>query len=330
MLNPTHNFLSYEDMLAAVRAKIHIIPKDTDLIVGIPRSGMIPAYAIGLSLNIPVTDIESFISNRMPGHGQTRKIRKSYDAPLEARSILLVDDSISSGKSLQVIKERIGAAGFAGKITTCCVVCAPFNEKNVDISFITMDLPRVFEWNLFHHEVVAASYFDMDGVLCVDPTEEDNDDGKRYLHFLRNARPLYIPSQEIACIVSARLEKYRAETEEWLKSNNVKYGKLMLLDLPTKEDRQRTGAHITHKIAAYKASEAKLFVESSLEQAMAIARETGRPVMCIETMRMIQGGGIHAGNFLPALRQHKTRLRNRLKGVLKKVLPQPLIKALKR
>ena len=47
---------------------------------------------------------------------------------------------------------------------------------------------------------------DIDGVLCADPTPEENDDGEKYRHFLLNAPPLFIPKVTIGTLVTSRLE----------------------------------------------------------------------------------------------------------------------------
>lgn len=95
---------------------------------------------------------------------------------------------------------------------------------------------------------------DIDGVLCVDPTPEENDDGPRYREFLLNAQPLFIPRTEVGTLVTSRLEKYRPETMAWLKKNHVKYDKLVMLDLPNKEARQRANCHASFKAKEYKLS----------------------------------------------------------------------------
>jgi uncharacterized HAD superfamily protein len=133
----------------------------------------------------------------------------------------------------------------------------------------------------------------MDGVLCVDPTAHDNDDGPRYEKFLANARPLFRPTLCIGHIVSARLEKYRGLTEDWLAANNISYGKLHLVDLPSKEERIRQGAHCSHKIRVYRETNASMFYESDLGQAQEIATGSGKPVLCIGDMTMVMPGASH-------------------------------------
>ncbi|MDQ8183999.1 phosphoribosyltransferase family protein [Pelagicoccus sp. SDUM812002] len=291
------------------------LPPNIDVVVGIPRSGMIPAYTIGLLLNLPVVNVDVFAENRFQGHGRTRPIRKRVEAPFDAERILLVDDSVYTGKSMNECVEFLRNSGFKGEIVTCAAIVAPESIGKLDLCFEVMEMPRIFEWNLFHHGAIENACLDFDGVLCVDPPKEVNDDGERYMKFLETAKPLYLPSTRIAHIVSARLEKYRPQCEEWLRKNGVEYGQLHLLDLPSQEERRRTQAHIPHKIEVYRKTDTELFIESDEWQARRIAEAIGRPVLSLETMNLYRGSGIYINN-IPEV---TVRLRRRVKQKVKRL-----------
>lgn len=315
-----YGYVSFAQLSISIRTQLHRIPADVDLVVGVPRSGMPPAYMIGLFLNRHVTDIETFLADRAIGHGSTRRVGAHINSPLQARHVLLVDDSVATGASMQRAHDRIRAAGFSGRVTSCAAIVAPSQRANVDVSFITMPHPRLFEWNAFHHACVENACFDLDGVLCVDPTSHDNDDGPRYRQFVNSARPLFLPSLRIGHIVSARLEKYRDITEAWLAAHGVEYGALHLLDLPSKEERMRLGAHSSHKIQVYRQTGAALFYESDATQARDIARGSGKPVLCIDDMSMVLPD---AANLGAAIKTAAWRLHHplgRAKGWLKQQL----------
>ncbi len=286
-------YVSFAQLSTAIRSQLYVIPANVDLIVGIPRSGMVPAYQIGLFLNRLVCDIDGFIADGPISHGHTRKLGVPLTSLRQARHILLVDDSIATGGSMQKALARIKESGYAGRVSTCAAIVAPSHKSSVDVSFITMPQPRLFEWNAFHHACVENACFDMDGVLCVDPTAHDNDDGPRYEKFLANALPLFRPTLRIGHIVSARLEKYRSLTEDWLAANNISYGQLHLVDLPSREERIRLGAHCSHKIRVYRETGASMFYESDLGQAQEIATGSGKPVLCIGDMTMVMPGASH-------------------------------------
>lgn len=286
-------YVSFSQLSTAIRARLHEIPGDVDLIVGIPRSGMVPAYQIGLFLNRLVCDIDNFIADGAISHGHTRKLGIALPSLRQAQHILLVDDSIATGGSMQKALIRIHESGYSGRISTCAAIVAPSHQNSVNVSFITMPQPRLFEWNAFHHACVETACFDLDGVLCVDPTAHDNDDGPRYEKFLASAKPLFRPTVHIGHIVSARLEKYRRLTEDWLAANNISYGKLHLVDLPSKAERIRQRAHCSHKIRVYRETNASMFYESDPGQAAEIATGSGKPVLCVGDMTMVMPGAAH-------------------------------------
>lgn len=306
-------YMSIAELAAEIRAKLSLIPNDVDLIVGIPRSGMIPAYMIGLFLNRLVVDLETFLADGRAGHGATRQVGAELHSPLSAAHILLVDDSLASGASLSRCIERIAGSPFRGRMTTCAVIVDPGMSHRVDLHFRQMPQPRIFEWNAFHHPYLEEACVDLDGVLCVDPTPRENDDGVRYCRFMSSTRPLFNPTRRIGHIVSARLEKYRDHTENWLRANAIEYGRLHLLDLPSKAERQRLGAHHAHKAGIYRDSRAILFYESDASQAPEIARLSGKPVLCITTMELHHPSGFQ---IRANVKRAKWHLRGRL-GQLK-------------
>ncbi|MET0658513.1 MAG: phosphoribosyltransferase, partial [Steroidobacteraceae bacterium] len=154
-------YVSIADLSDDVRANLHRIPPDIDLVVGIPRSGMIPAYMIGLYTNRVVVDVNGFLDNRTPGKGCTRAAGVNITEPQAAKHILLVDDSIASGQSLQNVLRTVSGSGFRGRITTCAVIAYPSKTCDVDLHFRTLPHPRIFEWNAFHHTHVEKSCFDL-------------------------------------------------------------------------------------------------------------------------------------------------------------------------
>jgi uncharacterized HAD superfamily protein/orotate phosphoribosyltransferase len=310
-------YVSISQLSADIRAKLYVIPRDIDLVVGIPRSGMIPAYMIGLFTNRLVVDLETFLAKGQAGHGTTRAVGAKLLEPFAAKHVLLVDDSLRTGKSMKDCVERIRAAGFPGKLTTCAIIVVPEKGAEVDVFFREMPHPRIFEWNAFHHPQICNSCFDLDGILCVDPTNHENDDGARYLEFLRSARPLIVPTQRIGHIVSARLEKYRGQTEQWLVDHGIEYGQLHLIDLPSAVERRKLGTHASHKAKIYKETNAILFYESDVNQAREIAQISGKPVLCIADMSLYLPGGLQLDSHIRTVKWHLERPIGRLKGWLR-------------
>jgi len=275
------NYKSYADLSSDIKKNLYKLQdKEFDLVVGIPRSGMIPAYMIALGLNINCTDLLSFINNANIIKGNTRKTKKEIYQTWDAENILIVDDSIASGGSMRSSVEKI-PDDYTGKVTTLAIYSSQPKRNDVNIFLEYVSFPRVFEWNIFHHAVLSRSCVDIDGVLCQDPTEEQNDDGDKYINFLINVDSYIIPTYRIHSLVTNRLEKYRSQTELWLREHNVEYDNLIMLNLKTKEERQRFGVHSKHKADYYTKSKLDFFIESDPNQAMNISVMSGKSVYCV-------------------------------------------------
>ncbi len=270
------------------------VPSDVDLVVGIPRSGMLVASIIALKQNLPLTDLYSFLRNDDLKKGSTRTYKHAdLVKPQDAKKVLLVDDSISTAKSMHAALEQVRAV-YPGEVMTLAAFAEKRNQHLVDMHLELVEQPRVFEWNIMHHPFMGQACLDIDGVLCLDPTAEQNDDGPNYRDFLNTTRPLFIPSLKVAHLVTSRLEKYRPETEAWLQRNGVQYGTLHMLDLPSAEERRRLKIHHKFKAEVYsRYPQTRLFVESEERQAIEIMQLSGKPVYCIETNEMYVPGQLH-------------------------------------
>lgn len=310
------NYRNIRDLNNIILKKLSIIPRDFDLIVGVPRSGMLPANLLSLYLNRPYTDIHSF----MNGHIYKAGARGQFFDIKQFKKILVVDDSVASGAALQECKENLKELSAQFDIKYCAVYVIPGKEKTVDYFFETVPLPRYFQWNILNHTTLEKACFDIDGVLCADPLPEQNDDGEKYIDFILNAPPLFIPGSKIGTIVTSRLEKYRTQTEAWLKANNVKYNDLVMLDLPDMAARQKANNHGGHKAKAYMAKPYVLFVESELNQAIQINKIAKKPVLCTANFEMIFDSesilyNLKSGKHLPFLRKYALKVRNKMKSL---------------
>ena len=283
-------YRSYSDLSAIITKNLDKFAKyNPDLIVGIPRSGMIPAYIIALFLNTNCCSFFEFYMNQKLIKYGSRTILDTINNPQDAKRILIIDDSYGKGEKLAELVQSL-----PDKIRSKCIVGVIYSaEKKLPLNSIIefyleyIPKPRFFEWNIYHHNLVRKSAFDIDGVLCFDPTQAENDDGEAYLSFLLNARPKFIPTLPIHTLVTSRLEKYRSQTETWLKKYKIVFTQLVMLDLPNKEERKRMNVYAKHKAEIYNNNdELVLFFESSEKQAQEIFSITKKPVFCIETNRL--------------------------------------------
>lgn len=280
-------FRTLTDLDRTIRRGLSVLPQDLDLVVGIPRSGLLPATLLSHYLRLPLTDVEGlcerrlFRSPREDGRGDSKDF---FDRRLR---ILVVDDSVWSGNQMRATRERIARAGLNHEYSYCAIYVTPEGKRLVDYSMEVLPKTRLFAWNMTKHSILDVVCMDIDGVLCVDPTAEQNDDGQEYRRFLLEAASLYLPVLRVGWLVTNRLEKYRALTEEWLARHRVTYRHLIMMDLPDKEARLRSDSHATFKADVYRSSGALLFIESSDRQAREIARRSGLPVLCMDTRSMV-------------------------------------------
>ena len=97
------NYRNIDDLNHCILQHLSILPRDFDLIVGVPRSGMFPANLLALYLNLPVTDIDSFRNGHIY---QTGERGKTFNMT-HIHKVLVVDDSIATGKAVKKCRELL-------------------------------------------------------------------------------------------------------------------------------------------------------------------------------------------------------------------------------
>ncbi|MCI8888286.1 MAG: phosphoribosyltransferase [Hungatella sp.] len=276
-------FVTMAELNRDIVDNLHLIPKDIDIIVGVPRSGMLIAAMIALYLNKPLCDLNSFVQGRIYSVGMTKNTKDCILDFWKIRKALIVEDSSNSGASIERAKETVQKVDLNIKCSYLAVYVTEKTKDNVDIWFRIVEPPRMFEWGFMHHESLQYACVDIDGVLCRNPTVKENDDGERYRNFIRTAEPKYIPTRKVGCIVTSRLEKYREDTEYWLKMQGIEYDRLYMMKLETAEERRKLGNHAIFKAEVFKKEKkTNWFIESDLKEAKEIAALSGKEVFCVD------------------------------------------------
>lgn len=320
------HFRSIHDLYHTVWHNLHVIPGDIDVVVGIPRSGMLVASMIALARNLPLADIDGFVGGRLLSTGHTRAQSAADIGSM--RHALIVDDSTRTGDSMGEALAKLQPLGHAMRFTSCVAYGPAQPMGDIDIVMEQVPEPRVFEWNVMHHPIIERACLDIDGVLCLDPRKEEQD-GPLYESFLSQATPLHTPRFTIGTLVTSRLEKYRAQTEDWLSRQGIAYGELAMLDLPDAATRRKLQAHAPFKAEVYQGKDSPLFIESEIRQARDIATMSGKPVLSLEGPQMFRPGAtnlaavkrnLRSGNFLKEMAKAALgpgrimRLRQRLRA----------------
>ena len=274
------NIRSIADMDLAISRNLWRLDRSQfDVVVGIPRSGMIPASIIATYLQMPLATLEGYLAGIV--HGRSGKPVGRSDR------ILLVDDTSNKGGAM---KRAMAMLKGKARAVTRCAVYGPYQvvdpSEIIDVWFEDCRGPRAFSWNLAKHARLKRWAFDFDGVLCRDPTKQENDDGERYRYFLLNAPPLFLPTRPIGHIITCRLEKYRPECLAWLKWHGVQFDQLHMMQHASKDERMKAGGRGQWKAGIFLETGADMFIESCPKQARIIADHSGKPVWCMRTQSL--------------------------------------------
>ncbi len=259
------------------------LPTGITGVAGVARSGLSTAVEIAMAWHLPVYSLQRGALQPLLGGWRFR------DPPQDDGTLLVVDDTVASGQSFEALAPTLAVLRKSRPVITAVVYASPDAKHAVDLYGEELVLPHLLEWNFansIHSDSVAL---DFDGVLCEDCPPVDDDDGDRYRSFLRTVAPKYLfRLRPVPLIVTARLEKYRTETMQWLAAHRVRVKKLVMGPWRDIQERAAKWNPGEFKGTAYRNSRCSLFVESCPLQAEAIFRFSGRPVLCPATGQVWQ------------------------------------------
>jgi uncharacterized HAD superfamily protein len=304
------NYKSVSDMNRDILSWMSALPKDIDVVVGIPRGGLLAASMIALYMNKPLADIDGFLQGRVMGTG----MRGMYLEKAVYKRILVVDDSVFTGRAMREAREKLAAAGKDLTFIFASPYVGQESAALVDLYFQVLPIPRLFEWGIFHHPVLENSCMDIDGILCRDPELRENDDGPAYREFISTVPVKIRPSVRVKWLVTSRLEKYRNLTRDWLAANRIPYENLVMLDLPDQATRMRLDAGAAFKARTYSGTKAVMFFESSRTEALKVASLCNKAVICTD-----DGSMVFPGDYA-AMRKAAQNIYQILKGRAKQFL----------
>ena len=183
-------------------------------VLGVPRSGMLPASMIAMWLNLPLYYLdENNNAKILSGATDFGGIRMKDFNNRQGR-ILVVDDTMYAGTAMKNIKSRL-----LEDVYFATVYFRPESEFKPDFYAKELKSPHLLEWNFFDSGYLKDSIFDFDGIFSPNVPYEICIDEERYIEYIKNVKPLphRIPKRRCKGIVTARLEKYRSITEDWLR-----------------------------------------------------------------------------------------------------------------
>lgn len=266
------------------------IPEDVDLIVAIPRDGVIVASLVSLYRQIPFTDLGSFLEGRIYRPGEKHRVKDHYNR--DVRAIMLTDDICATGTAMKEAKSEIAALKLGIKVYAGPLYAfrpqEKLREKLIDFYGVEMKGGH-YEWTLCDMFRSVKTAYDMDGVICTEcPPGADDGAGAylrgdmKYREFLQNAK-LKLKPKEIGAIITWRPERYRKETEEWLARHGITYKQLIMV-----KDRKQWTNPAEFKAFHYKQLPLTLMIESSTKQAEMINKLSRKPVVSLANQQIYQ------------------------------------------
>ena len=264
-------YVSFQDMVTLCDALLPKLGRNFDVIVGIPGSGLLVANILSLKLGKPLTT---------PENVKTHWLSKSIELQISRTpTILLVDDSYQSGASMMEAFNSLVLSGVPrGNIKTAALITSRKGVKELDHYCLEINEKRLFEWNLVHKKMNVVT--DLDGVLCEDPPEDARIDDAEYERWITSAKPLVIPTFKINTILTSRIEKYRNQTESWLKDQGVKYGRLVMSIEDTREAQKKAG--LVHKVKEINELHPEIYWESGSREARELLPLIQCPILVFE------------------------------------------------
>lgn len=243
------DFVTIDELAVWTREFAEHLPETYDLVIGVPRSGMFVASIIATKLGRPLTTPDLFRENRW----WSSRLLESPD-PSDVRSILLVDDSVDRGSSLEAAKAIVAERPGPLRITTAAVIAhRPEASGLVDLHYRIVPHPTIFEWNLMHAKVMTCLSASLEGVLD---------------------RPTRVPAYSVDKVLAAADESAREQTEALLSERGVVYDELIMM----------AGRD---KVEVLTSAPPDLHLEGPLAEAQRIASATGIPTISLDEMQLV-------------------------------------------
>lgn len=277
-------FISLGQLGNDARRLASMIPSDAKGIIGIARSGLTPATMIAQMLHLPLKVLRQHL------HGKDYSIEDAGSGWRLTGNTggrgpwVIVDDTVMSGNSFRY---SMPAVAHLGEVITAAVYVNPHARIKPDLIAVDLPWPHLLEWNMFNSVMTPSMAVDFDGILCHDCPGGSDDDGPRYLEFLRNTKPLYpVRKIHIPLIVTARLEKYRGETVDWLSKHGMAANRIVMGPWKNLAERsfekvcQHKARHFVEFARQRHPVKPPMFVESCPHQARRIADISGGLVVC--------------------------------------------------
>jgi hypoxanthine phosphoribosyltransferase len=299
-----NTFITTQNLSQHTTELLAALPPTIDTIVGVARSGMIPASIMAAYLHVPLLSLSQDRGLIDIGHGARLRSQIKRDPT----HILIVDDTVATGNEMSRAVGVVASQYPKAMISKCAIYSTSRGLRHLDYAYASYDGLHFLEWNFQNAGHGAQAAYDFDGVLCRDFTYSEMRNAETYIAAIRNIEPKYLPRRtHIQLIVTARPQWTRTDTLAWLSHHGITTARLEMWPGPWSPD---AAAAAEWKAEHFKSSKLPLFIESSTFQAKRIHELTGLPVLSIEAKQLFANEppspsvATKATNFAKAVANH--------------------------
>ena len=262
------------DLVGMTNEWVKQLPNEFDLIVGVPRAGLLIADAIALYYGVPWAT---------PSGVNRQEFFFTHNAVMpEIKRILVVEDFIKNGGQLRLCAEAVQRSLPDAVVKTGSLLVASEAKGLVDYYYKVNEGFLIPEWDIIKLRKEKSLVSDLDGVLCKDPPECALQTPEVFRDWIGKAEPNLIPRYKLDAVVTVRDEAFRKETEAWLQKNKVAYNELLMF--AGSGLRPSLADSIRHKVEHLKRLNPSWFWESNSEIAKAVNKKTGIRTLCTDEM----------------------------------------------
>lgn len=149
-------WISTAQLAVATHELAGILPASVSGIIGIPRSGMIPASILSTLLQVPLLELGNNGEIRRLGHGSRGEAFGWACSP--ASHLVVVDDTVYGGRTMDRVRRQ--TASIRQHLLYAAVFVLPQNADLVDVAARQLESPHLLEWNYFNSGVIVGNAAD--------------------------------------------------------------------------------------------------------------------------------------------------------------------------
>ena len=111
-----YNYRSYQVLSLSVWKAIPQLEEDIDLIVGVPRSSMIPAMMLALYMNTQATSLDMLLLGKVHSRGMYSMNSNTTGEINQFKQILIIDDTYCSGRAMEKVPKQVQETALCKKV----------------------------------------------------------------------------------------------------------------------------------------------------------------------------------------------------------------------